>query len=178
MKEYNPLEIEPRWQAAWEESGINKVHEEDGRPKKYILEMFPYPSGDIHMGHARNYSIGDVIARYYRMKGFDVLHPMGWDAFGLPTENYAIKNHIHPEIVTKNNIAHFKQQLQSLGFSFDWTREINTTDPEYYKWTQWIFLQMFKKGLAYKKEMAVNWCTSCKPTRKWSTACASAAAAR
>ena len=124
---------------------------------------FPYPSGQgLHVGHPRSYTALDIVARKKRLQGYNVLYPMGWDAFGLPTENYAIKNHIHPEIVTKNNIAHFKQQLQSLGFSFDWTREINTTDPEYYKWTQWIFLQMFKKGLAYKKEMAVNWCTSCK----------------
>ena len=124
---------------------------------------FPYPSGQgLHVGHPRSYTALDIVARKRRKNGYNVLYPMGWDAFGLPTENFAIKNHIHPEIVTKNNIAHFKEQLVSLGFSFDWSREINTTDPDYYKWTQWIFLKLFEKGLAYKKEMSVNWCTSCK----------------
>ena len=132
-------------------------------PKYYCLVEFPYPSGQgLHVGHPRSYTALDIVARKKRLQGYNVLYPMGWDAFGLPTENFAIKNHIHPEEVTKKNVARFKQQLQSLGFSFDWTREINTTDPSYYKWTQWIFLQLFKKGLAYKKEMAVNWCTSCK----------------
>ena len=162
MKAYNPHEIEPRLQLAWEEAGLYTVPENSDAPKKYVLEMFPYPSGDMHMGHASNYTYGDVVARYSTMRGFDVLHPMGWDAFGLPTENFAMKNHIHPAIVTKKNVDHFREQLKALGFSFDWDREINTTDPEYYKWTQWIFLQLYKHGLAYKKEMNVNWCTGCK----------------
>ena len=136
---------------------------ESDKPKYYCLVEFPYPSGQgLHVGHPRSYTALDIVARKKRLEGYNVLYPMGWDAFGLPTENFAIKNHIHPEIVTKNNVAHFKSQLQSIGFSFDWSREVNTTDPEYYKWTQWIFLQMYKRGLAYKKEMPVNWCTSCK----------------
>ena len=162
MKEYNPLEIEPRWQAAWEESGINKVHEEDGRPKQYILELFPYPSGDIHMGHARNYSIGDVIARYYRMKGFDVLHPMGWDAFGLPAENAAIKHHSHPAKWTYANIETQKASFKRMGFSYDWDRTVVACDPEYYRWGQWIFLQMYKRGLVERRNSPVNWCPNCK----------------
>ena len=132
-------------------------------PKYYALVEFPYPSGQgLHVGHPRSYTALDIVARKKRLCGYNVLYPMGWDAFGLPTENYAMKNHIHPEVVTANNVARFKSQLKSLGLSFDWTREINTTDPSYYKWTQWIFLQLYKKGLAYKKEMSVNWCTSCK----------------
>ncbi|MEI6577847.1 MAG: leucine--tRNA ligase [Eubacteriales bacterium] len=154
---------EKKWQDRWEETGVFHAKQDYSLSKFYCLVEFPYPSGQgLHVGHPRSYTALDVVARKKRLQGFNVIYPMGWDAFGLPTENYAIKNHIHPEIVTKNNIAHFKQQLQSLGFSFDWSREINTTDPGYYKWTQWIFLQLFKKGLAYKKEMAVNWCTSCK----------------
>ena len=161
--EYNFKQIEKKWQDYWYANNTFAAKQDFSLPKYYCLVEFPYPSGQgLHVGHPRSYTALDIVARKKRLQGYNVLYPMGWDAFGLPTENYAIKNHIHPEIVTKNNIAHFKQQLQSLGFSFDWTREITTTDPEYYKWTQWIFLQMFKKGLAYKKEMAVNWCTSCK----------------
>ena len=161
--EYNFKAVEKKWQDFWYSQNTFAAKDDYSLPKYYCLVEFPYPSGQgLHVGHPRSYTALDIVARKKRLQGYNVLYPMGWDAFGLPTENYAIKNHIHPEIVTKNNIAHFKAQLQSLGFSFDWTREINTTDPEYYKWTQWIFLQMFKKGLAYKKEMAVNWCTSCK----------------
>ena len=160
---YDFKKTEKKWQDKWEESGVFHAKQDFSLPKYYCLIEFPYPSGQgLHVGHPRPYTALDIIARKKRLEGYNVLYPIGWDAFGLPTENYAIKNHIHPEVVTKNNIAHFKQQLQSLGFSFDWSREIDTTDPSYYKWTQWIFLQMFKKGLAYKKEMAVNWCTSCK----------------
>ena len=160
---YNFSEIEKKWQKNWEESGVFHASQDYSKPKFYCLVEFPYPSGQgLHVGHPRSYTALDIVARKRRLQGYNVLYPMGWDAFGLPTENYAIKNHIHPEIVTEQNIAHFKQQLQSLGFSFDWSREINTTDPDYYKWTQWIFLKLFEKGLAYKKEMAVNWCTSCK----------------
>ncbi|MCM1363489.1 MAG: leucine--tRNA ligase [Faecalibacterium sp.] len=160
---YDFKKAEKKWQENWEKSGVFHAKQDYSLPKFYCLIEFPYPSGQgLHVGHPRPYTALDIIARKKRLEGYNVLYPIGWDAFGLPTENYAIKNHIHPEVVTKNNVAHFKQQLQSLGFSFDWSREINTTDPSYYKWTQWIFLQMFKKGLAYKKEMAVNWCTSCK----------------
>nr|WP_294670201.1 leucine--tRNA ligase [uncultured Ruminococcus sp.] len=160
---FNHLVVEPKWQKAWEEKGCFHAEENSDKKKFYALIEFPYPSGQgLHVGHPRPYTALDVVSRKRRLQGYNVLYPIGWDAFGLPTENYAIKNHIHPEIVTKNNVARFKKQIQSLGISFDWSREINTTDPEYYKWTQWIFLQLFKHGLAYKKEMAVNWCTSCK----------------
>ena len=160
---YNHLVVEPKWQKAWEEKGCFHAEENSDKKKFYALIEYPYPSGQgLHVGHPRPYTALDVVSRKRRLQGYNVLYPIGWDAFGLPTENYAIKNHIHPEIVTKNNVARFKKQIQSLGISFDWSREINTTDPEYYKWTQWIFLQLFKHGLAYKKEMAVNWCTSCK----------------
>ena len=156
-------EIEPKWQKKWAESHVFHAENDYTKPKYYALVEFPYPSGQgLHVGHPRSYTALDIVVRKRRMQGYNVLYPMGWDAFGLPTENFAIKNHIHPEIVTAQNVAHFKAQLQSLGLSFDWDREINTTDPAYYKWTQWIFLQLFKKGLAYKKEMSVNWCTSCK----------------
>ncbi len=161
--DYKYLEIEKKWQRIWEEKSAFKALNSYEKPKYYALVEFPYPSGQgLHVGHPRSYTAIDIIARKKRMQGYNVLYPMGWDAFGLPTENFAIKNNIHPAIVTKNNIARFKSQLKSLGLSFDWSREINTTDPEYYKWTQWIFLQLFKKGLAYKSEAAVNWCTSCK----------------
>lgn len=161
--EYNFKSVEKKWQKVWEETGVFHAKTDYSLPKYYCLVEFPYPSGQgLHVGHPRSYTALDIVARKKRLEGYNVLYPMGWDAFGLPTENFAIKNHIHPAEVTKKNVAHFKEQLQSLGFSFDWSREINTTDPSYYKWTQWIFLQLFKKGLAYKKEMPVNWCTSCK----------------
>ena len=160
---YDHKAVEPKWQKIWEEKGVFHAQPNSGKKKFFALIEFPYPSGQgLHVGHPRPYTALDTVARKRRLQGYNVLYPIGWDAFGLPTENYAIKNHIHPEIVTKQNIVRFKQQIQSLGISFDWSREINTTDPEYFKWTQWIFLQLFKKGLAYKKEMAVNWCTSCK----------------
>lgn len=160
---YDYAAIEKKWQDIWEEKGAFHASNDYTKPKFYALVEFPYPSGQgLHVGHPRSYTALDIVARKKRLQGYNVLYPMGWDAFGLPTENFAIKNHIHPEIVTKNNVARFKSQLQSLGLSFDWSREINTTDPNYYKWTQWIFLQLFKKGLAYKKEMNVNWCNSCK----------------
>ena len=160
---YDFKSIEKKWQENWEKNRVFHAENNSDKPKFYGLVEFPYPSGQgLHVGHPRSYTAIDIICRKKRLEGYNVLYPIGWDAFGLPTENYAIKNHIHPEIVTKQNVANFKRQLKSLGFSFDWEREINTTDPDYYKWTQWIFLQMFKKGLAYKKEMAVNWCTSCK----------------
>ena len=162
-KNYDYLAIEKKWQDYWDEH--TSFHAENGsdKPKYYALVEFPYPSGQgLHIGHPRPYTALDIVARKRRLEGYNVLFPIGWDAFGLPTENYAIKNKIHPAVVTENNIARFKQQLKSLGLSFDWDREVNTTDPDYFKWTQWIFLQLFKKGLAYKKEMSVNWCTSCK----------------
>ena len=160
---YNPKEIEKKWQKIWEEEKAFAAPQDFTRPKYYALVEFPYPSGQgLHVGHPRPYTALDIVARKRRMEGYNVLYPMGWDAFGLPTENYAIKNHIHPRIVTKNNVKRFKDQLQALGYSFDWDREINTTDPNYYHWTQWIFLKLFKAGLAYKAEMPINWCTSCK----------------
>ena len=160
---YNHKSVEPKWQKIWEDKGVFHAETNSDKPKFFSLIEFPYPSGQgLHVGHPRPYTALDTVSRKRRLQGYNVLYPIGWDAFGLPTENYAIKNHIHPEIVTKNNIARFKKQIQSLGISFDWSREINTTDPDYYKWTQWIFLQLFKHDLAYKKEMAVNWCTSCK----------------
>ena len=163
MKAYDPKEIEKKWQDIWEGEGAFHASDNKEKPKYYALIEFPYPSGQgLHVGHPRPYTALDIVARKRRMQGYNVLFPIGWDAFGLPTENYAIKNKIHPKIVTARNVARFKSQLQSLGLSFDWSREINTTDPSYYKWTQWIFLQLFKHGLAYKKEMAINWCTSCK----------------
>ena len=160
---YDHKPIEKKWQDAWEKAGVFHAENHSEKTKYYALIEFPYPSGQgLHVGHPRPYTALDIVARKRRMQGYNVLYPIGWDAFGLPTENYAIKNHVHPAEVTKKNVARFKEQIQSLGISFDWSREINTTDPEYYKWTQWIFLQLFKHGLAYKKEMAVNWCTSCK----------------
>ncbi len=160
---YNYTEIEKKWQQIWDDNKTFAAKNDYSLPKFYGLVEFPYPSGQgLHVGHPRSYTAIDIVARKKRLQGFNVLYPMGWDAFGLPTENFAIKNHIHPAEVTKMNVANFKRQLKSLGFSFDWDREVNTTDPDYYKWTQWIFLQLYKKGLAYKKQMAVNWCTSCK----------------
>ncbi|MCQ2478550.1 MAG: leucine--tRNA ligase, partial [Clostridia bacterium] len=160
---YDYSAIEKKWQKIWDDNNIFAAKDDYSLPKFYALVEFPYPSGQgLHVGHPRSYTALDIVARKKRLEGYNVLYPMGWDAFGLPTENYAMKNHIHPSIVTENNVANFKKQLKSLGFSFDWTREINTTDPEYYKWTQWIFLQLYKHGLAYKSKMSVNWCTSCK----------------
>ena len=159
MVEYNPNEIEKKWQQYWYENKVFKAEDTSDKKKFYALIEFPYPSGQgLHVGHPRPYTAMDIVARKKRLQGYNVLYPIGWDAFGLPTENYAIKNKVHPAIVTKKNIAHFKEQMQSIGFSFDWDREINTTDPNYYKWTQWIFIQLYKKGLAYKKEMPINWC--------------------
>ncbi|MDO4743518.1 MAG: leucine--tRNA ligase, partial [bacterium] len=160
---YDHKAVEHKWQDIWDKNHTFEAKNDYTRPKFFALVEFPYPSGQgLHVGHPRSYTALDIVSRKRRFEGFNVLYPMGWDAFGLPTENYAIKNHIHPEVVTRSNIDNFKRQLKSLGFSFDWSREINTTDPGYYKWTQWIFLKLFEKGLAYKKEMAVNWCTSCK----------------
>jgi leucyl-tRNA synthetase len=163
MKEkYDPKEIEERWQKCWDSEELFRVSEASGRPKFYCLEMFPYPSGRIHMGHVRNYVIGDVITRYKRMKGFHVLHPMGWDAFGLPAENAAIKNGVHPAKWTHENISYMRAQLRQLGLSYDWEREITTCDPGYYRWNQWLFLRMLERGLAYRKASSVNWCPSCR----------------
>ncbi len=163
MREYNPNEIEKKWQDIWEENEVYKAKDDKTMKKFYALVEFPYPSGEgLHVGHPRPYTALDIVSRKRRYEGYNVLFPIGWDAFGLPTENYAIKNKIQPAVVTKENIARFKSQLQSIGFSFDWSREVNTTDPHYYKWTQWIFLKLYEKGLAYKQEMPINWCQSCK----------------
>ena len=162
MKEYNPHEIEPRWQKVWAETGAHKAVEDTSKPKRYVLEMFPYPSGDIHMGHVRNYTIGDVTARYYTMRGYDVLHPMGWDAFGLPAENAAIKHNSHPAKWTYANIETQKASFKRMGFSYDWDRTVVACDPEYYRWGQWIFLQMYKRGLVERRNSPVNWCPNCK----------------
>ncbi len=163
MREYNPKEIEKKWQDIWDEKEVYKASNRSEKPKFYALVEFPYPSSEgLHVGHPRPYTALDIVSRKKRYQGYNVLFPMGWDAFGLPTENYAIKNKVHPRIVTEKNIASFKAQLKSIGFSFDWSREVNTTDPEYYKWTQWIFLKLFENGLAYKKEFPINFCTSCK----------------
>ena len=162
-KEYSPKDIEKKWQDIWDREEAFRAGVDKTKPKYYALVEFPYPSGQgLHVGHPRPYTAMDIVSRKRRMQGYNVLFPMGWDAFGLPTENYAIKNKIHPKIVTKNNVEHFKNQLKALGYSFDWSKEVNTTDEKYYKWTQWIFLQLFKKGLAYKSEMPINFCTSCK----------------
>ena len=163
MRGYEPKNIERKWQDIWEEKGAFHASNDKTKPKYFALVEFPYPSGQgLHVGHPRSYTALDIVSRKRRLEGYNVLYPMGWDAFGLPTENYAIKNKIHPRIVTEQNIARFKEQLKSLGLSFDWSREVDTTDPNYYKWTQWIFLKLFEKGLAYKKEAAINWCTDCK----------------
>ncbi len=185
---YDFTAIEAKWQKEWEEKKLFKAETGGDKEKFYGLIEFPFPSGvGLHVGHARPYTAMDVIARKKRMEGYNVLFPMGYDAFGLPTENYAIKNHIHPRTVTEKNVATFRSQLKALGYSFDWDREINTTDPKYFKWTQWIFLQMFKRGLAYKAKMPVPTrprcrstgappASACWPTKRWSRACASAAA--
>ena len=161
MSEYTFDEIEPRWQKRWTEARTFEVTEDTHRPKYYCLEMLPYPSGDIHVGHVRNYCITDVVARYKRMRGFNVMHPIGWDALGLPAENAAIKRGVHPEKWTRENIASMKRQLQRLGFSYPWSREVATCDPDYYHWNQWFFVRMFERGLAYRAKAAVNWCPSC-----------------
>ena len=163
IQAYDPKSIEPKWQKIWADTHAFEAAEDYSKPKFYGLIEFPYPSGQgLHVGHPRSNTAMDIIARKRRMEGYNVLFPIGWDAFGLPTENYAIKNKVHPAVVTKKNIDHFREQLQKIGFSFDYTREVNTTDPNYYRWTQWIFLQLYKHGLAYKAEMPINWCTSCK----------------
>ena len=164
MNRYNPKEIEPKWQKTWADNQLYKAIDFDTkRPKYVMLTEFPYPSGDgLHLGHVREYTLGDVLARYKRMTGHNVLYPMGWDAFGLPTENYAIKRKVAPQVVTKQNTDTFRNQMQSLGLSFDWDREIDTTNPNYYKWTQWLFLQFYKAGLAYQDETSINWCPHCK----------------
>ena len=163
MEKYNFKKIEKKWQDIWDEEGCFYAEDDSDKQKFYPLVEFPYPSGQgLHVGHPRSYTALDIIARKKRLEGYNVLYPIGWDAFGLPTENYAIKHKIHPKKVTQDNIANFKRQLKSLGLSFDWSRKINTTDPSYYKWTQWIFLKLFEHGLAYKKKMPINWCPSCK----------------
>ncbi len=161
MPDYNPQEIEAKWQKRWEEVRVFETEADPAKPKYYVLEMLPYPSGTLHMGHMRNYTIGDVVARVKRMRGFNVLHPMGWDAFGLPAENAAIKNNTHPRTWTNNNIAEFQRVLRRFGFSYDWRREISTCEPEYYRWNQWFFLRMLERGLAYRKKSRVNWCPKC-----------------
>ena len=162
-RKYNPQEIEPKWQGYWEENHMHRAKNEDPRPKYYCLDMFPYPSGaGLHVGHWRGYTLSDVWCRYKTLQGFKVLHPMGWDAFGLPAENYAIQHKVHPSQAVKVNVETFKRQLKDIGAMYDWEREVNTTDPDFYKWTQWIFIQMFKKGLAYRKKMPINWCPDCK----------------
>ena len=156
---YDPKTIEPRWQDYWLENETFRAELDPNKPKYYVLDMFPYPSGDgLHVGHPEGYTATDILARYKRMRGFNVLHPMGWDAFGLPAEQYAIKTGTHPRETTQKNINNFKRQIRSLGFSYDWSREIDTTDPKYYRWTQWIFQQLYERGLAYEAEVAVNWC--------------------
>lgn len=160
---YSPKDIEPKWQDSWQKSKIYEASSNSTKPKRYVLEYFPYPSGAaMHVGHVRNYTIGDVIARVKRMQGFNVLHPMGWDAFGLPAENYAIKTGTSPRIAIDENTAKFKKQLMQMGFSYDWSREIDSTDPKYYRWTQWFFLLLFRRGLAYQKESEQWWCDQCK----------------
>jgi len=163
VSDYIPGDIEPKWQARWREAKLHKTEFDPKKPKYYALDMFPYPSGSgLHVGHCEGYTATDIVTRYKRMQGFNVLHPMGYDAFGLPAENFAIKTGIHPRITTEKCIANFRRQIDSVGFAYDWDREVNTTDPSYYKWTQWIFIQLFKKGLAYEGFMPINWCPSCK----------------
>ena len=174
MSSYNHKAIETKWRAYWEKTQAHTVKMDPAKPKFYCLDMFPYPSGSgLHVGHWRGYVLSDVWSRYKRLQGYNVLHPMGWDAFGLPAENDAIKKKIHPRVSTANNVANFKRQLHEIGAMYDWAREVNTTDPDYYKWTQWIFLEMYKHGLAYRKEMPINFCPSCQtgwPMRRSSKA--------
>ncbi len=158
---YEPRRLEAKWQEIWQAQQLYNTFEDPARPKYYVLEMFPYPSGRIHMGHVRNYTIGDVVARYKRMRGFNVLHPMGWDAFGLPAENAAMARGLHPAKWTYDNIAYMRGQLKALGYSYDWRRELATCDPDYYRWEQLVFIEMFRRGLAYKKKAPVNWCPKC-----------------
>jgi len=158
---YHPQEIEPKWQSRWEEQRLYRTREDDSRPKFYCLEMFPYPSGDVHVGHVRNYTIGDVYARYHRMKGFNVLYPMGFDAFGQPSEAAAVRNNAHPAVWTYDCIARMRAQFGRLGNSYDWEREVVTCEPDYYRWNQWLFLKLLEKGLAYRDEAPVNWCPKC-----------------
>ena len=163
MKRYDPIKVETKWQRIWQEEQTYRATDGDtSRPKMYVAEMFPYPSGlGLHVGHVRNFTIVDVLARFYRQQGYNVLRPIGWDNFGLPAENYAIKTGTHPRITTKENIDTFRRQIQAFGFSYDWDRELATSDVDYYRWTQWIFLQLYKKGLAYETEAPINWCPSC-----------------
>nr|MCU0228011.1 class I tRNA ligase family protein [Bryobacterales bacterium] len=161
---YDPQEIETRWQTRWAGEELYRAEQSTEKPKFYVLEMLPYPSGTLHMGHVRNYAIGDALARYKWMRGFNVLHPMGWDAFGLPAENAAIKNNRHPNEWTRANIAHMKKQHQRFSFSYDWSREVATCDPEYYRWNQWFFLRMYERGLAYRNKALLNWCPQCNTT--------------
>ena len=163
MENYNSIKIEKKWQSYWTKQKTFRAENGGSRPKFYALDMFPYPSGaGLHVGHPLGYIASDIVSRYKRHRGFNVLHPMGWDAFGLPAERYAMQTGIHPSVTTQNNVANFKRQIKMLGLSYDWTREINTTDPRYYKWTQWIFLKLFERGLAYEADMPINWCPSCK----------------
>ncbi|MFN3327788.1 MAG: class I tRNA ligase family protein, partial [Fervidobacterium pennivorans] len=161
MKEYRPQEIEPKWQKVWEEKKVFETPQYSEKPKYYALVMFPYPSGTLHVGHVKNYTIGDIVARYKRMQGYNVLHPFGYDAFGLPAENAAIAHKIHPKKWTMDNINTIRGQIKKMGISYDWNREVITCNEDYYKWTQWIFLKLYEAGLAYKKPGAVNWCPSC-----------------
>src|SRR3989344_4880024 len=161
-EKYDHKKIEGKWQKKWEEDKIYKTSEELKGPKSYVLDMFPYPSGDgLHVGHPKGYIATDIYSRMKKMQGHNILHSMGWDAFGLPAENYAIKNKVHPKIAVEKNIKKFKEQLKKIGFNYDWEREVNTTDPEFYKWTEWIFLKMLEKGLAYESYEPINWCPSC-----------------
>ena len=161
MTNYNPAAIEEKWQKVWAEKDAFRSEIDRSKTKYYVLEMFPYPSGKLHMGHMRVYSIGDVLARFLRMRGYNVSHPMGWDAFGLPAENAAIDHRVNPALWTEQNIEHMKKQQNRLGVSYDWHREVNTSAPDYYRWSQWLFLLMYKRGLAYKKQASVNWCETC-----------------
>src|SRR3989339_472665 len=162
MEKYDHKKVEAKQQQKWWDADIDKVGSDPTKPKCYVLDMFPYPSGEgLHVGHPKGYIATDIYSRMKKMQGYNILHPMGWDAFGLPAENYALKNKIHPKVAVEKNIATFKSQLKKIGFNYDWEREINTTDPEYYKWTQWIFLKLFEKGLAYESHEPINWCPSC-----------------